>query len=123
MAPELVVSFTDDIYARFQDIDGVRYIQSLSNSGLNAEFVLRANDIGPVRGITVAEDHVGIRQLCLSSNACISSTDCIAIGIPDTANGRREPIPDTWWRHISRPDRTASIRARTNVSRVNRTLK
>ncbi|OIW33929.1 hypothetical protein CONLIGDRAFT_667147 [Coniochaeta ligniaria NRRL 30616] len=98
-AAESVVDLNDNIYAPHKYFDGVRYIQSLSNSGLETELVLKANEKGTVRRITVAEDHLGIRQVHNDR---------------DTTYDNEETIHNAWWRDISRSDGIASIRTRTD---------
>jgi hypothetical protein len=82
------------IWASYIELDGARYFASLRNkSSANAELILSIEKAATVDRMYVAEDHLGIRQVCFS--------------MPTGASG-------LWWRTLSIYDGT-ELRVNTDV--------
>lgn len=100
------VSLHGNVYALFQVIDGVRYVQSLHNHkpgrrDVGARLLCVSEKIGTVRKIIIAEDHLGIRLIRFASSD-------VEVSLPAQTSG-------LWWRDILRHDGIAELEAKTDV--------
>src|SRR6266699_2573708 len=96
------VDLSQNVYAIFTAIDGVRYVKHLRNSSrIGADereqylLVLDVRRQGTVRKVVIAEDHLGIRRVQFISVNMVCGSGL---------------IPGAWWREISRPDGITELR-------------
>jgi hypothetical protein len=103
-ASDSVIDLSHDVYVRYIMIEGIRYIRSLRNSArstpkLGETLLLESQNSSNIRNVYIGEDHLGIRQIQLSSSY---------------KSGLR--IPGLWWRQLSESCCISKIRTRTDVS-------
>ncbi|KAF5699018.1 hypothetical protein FGLOB1_11632 [Fusarium globosum] len=96
---DTTVYVTQDIYADYTAVDGVRYVKSLCNSVFNFgdqdHFALLRKKSKPIGKIWIAEDHRGIRSiiLCGKDSPLVGPT----------------PITKSWWRSLTISNDTKEI--------------
>jgi len=79
-----VVDLSHDVYVHYVMIDGIRYIRSPRNSSRSATkpgetLLLSAQTARNIRNIYIREDHLGIREVRLSSSSTIESKSDLRI--------------------------------------------
>lgn len=101
---ESLVDLARDIYARYQEFDGLYYVTSLRNHKLDEKelLVLNAREEGTTRRIIIAQDHLGVRLVQFASS--------------DAASKLRS-VPGAWWKDITRASGITKIRTTSDVSR------
>ena len=111
-----MLDLTQPVYATYVKVDGRYYVQSLLNTlGTNANkqacllLPSRTEKQGPDdddngKDLSVAEDHVGIRQAFFVSP---SRRDEWCDSHPS--------VPGAWWRHIAREAIPSAVAIKTNV--------
>ncbi len=103
-----VVDLSHDVYVHYVMIDGIRYIRSLRNSSRSATkpgetLLLGAQTARNIRNIYIGEDHLGIREVRLSSSSTIESKSDLRIA-------------GLWWKQLSEPCGISKIKTRIDVS-------
>ncbi|RDL36813.1 uncharacterized protein BP5553_06165 [Venustampulla echinocandica] len=101
-----IVDLSHNVYVRYVMIDDIRYIGSLRSSSpsevkAGERLLLHAQTIGTTLNVYIGEDHLGIRQLQLSS--------------PSNALSRSDlSTPGLWWRKLSEPCGFSKVGIRTD---------
>lgn len=106
ISPSQTVDLSQDIYAQYIHIEGIRYIQALSNipsikvKGRVQVFKTQRGRV--VRNIYIRYDHLGIRGIWFTrpKNALLHSLDTSGI----------------WWTELSRKDGILQVTTNTDVS-------
>ncbi|KAJ4323629.1 hypothetical protein N0V84_004237 [Fusarium piperis] len=105
-ASDITVNLSEDVYASYSVVDGVRYISSLRNldtdNGGEYHRVLNAKQQGVVSSIRICEDHLGIKFVQF---------------LPLTTSPSKAPVVRGWWRDIS-PSRWSRDVARLKFSAI-----
>ncbi|GKU06414.1 unnamed protein product [Fusarium langsethiae] len=87
---DIAVNLTQDVYVRYTNVDGVRYVKSLDNTASELcdqdRHMLLSKQGEPVRKIWIDEDYRGIRFVKLST--------------ADATLAEPTPIAKSWWRAI-----------------------
>lgn len=106
------VKLSQDIYARYFHVEGVRYVQALSNQlfpqAKGQVRVFKAQKGRTIPNIYVRYDHLGIRGIwfTLPSDALLRSLDA----------------SEAWWTELGNHDGILKVTAYTDVSTLNRKL-
>ncbi|CAD6456659.1 127314ca-dd94-4fbc-9c12-f5e5b2e313b3 [Sclerotinia trifoliorum] len=98
-ANDSIIDLSRNVYVRYIMIEGTRYIRSLRNSTQSMSkpgetLLLESQNSSDVRNVYIGEDHLGIRQIQLSSSS--------------------KSIPGLWWRQFSKSYCICKIRTRTD---------
>lgn len=100
------IYLTRNVYGTYVTIDGVQYLQRLSNRVPEADSVwatlLNVSKLALVRRVDIAFDHQGIRTLCFSASNSPIVDKFPAVGL--------------WWKNIQTKTRIMKIRGKNDVS-------
>ena len=102
-----VVDLSREVCVRYVMIDGIRYISSLRNSSCSATdagetLLIDVQNASNFRDIHIGEDHLGIREVKVSScGTNASKSDLRTVGL--------------WWRRLSESCDNTTVRTRSDV--------
>ncbi|KAK3300334.1 uncharacterized protein B0H64DRAFT_380644 [Chaetomium fimeti] len=104
-ATSCLVSLSTRVWVRYTFVDGVRYLQSLTNEQPpdDSAAVELAYDSNSVDTMFVAEDHLGVRNLLFTSSPQKPTI---------------EERPNVWWRTVAIPNLDSKLEGKINGAKL-----